>query len=63
MTRGLARRQNPFFYAWHGLIDKIADDWLKTTTGRNWMNANPNHPFLQIGFTSMTGWDDQDWRP
>jgi hypothetical protein len=54
---------DPFFYAWHGLIDKIADDWLKTTTGRNWMNANPNHPFLQIGFTEMTGWDDQDWAP
>jgi hypothetical protein len=54
---------DPFFYAWHGLIDTIADNWLNTTTGRNWMNANPNHPFLQVGFTHMDGWDDVDWAP
>lgn len=54
---------DPFFYAWHGHIDTIVDNWLKTTSGRNWMNANPNHPFLQVGFTSMEGWDDADWRP
>jgi len=54
---------DPLFYAWHGYIDQIVDNWLKTTAGRNWMNANPNHPFLQVGFTSMEGWDDADWRP
>jgi hypothetical protein len=54
---------DPIFYAWHGLINAIVDNWLKTTAGRNWMNANPNHPFLQIGFTSMDGWNDVDWAP
>lgn len=54
---------DPFFYAWHGYIDAIVDNWLKTTAGRNWINANPGHPFLNVGFTSMSGWDDSDWAP
>ena len=54
---------DPFFYAWHGLIDTIVDNWLKTTTGRAWMNANTGHAFLNWGFIGMTGWNDEDWAP
>jgi hypothetical protein len=36
---------------------------MKTTAGRAWINANPNHPFLQVGFTTMDGWDDANWAP
>lgn len=60
---GYGSPSDPIFYAWHGYIDTIVDNWLKTTAGRNWMTANPNHPFLQVGYTSMDGWDDADWRP
>lgn len=52
---------DPFFYAWHGLIDQIVDNWLKTTAGRNWITAHPGHPFLEIGYTHMDGWDDAYW--
>ena len=54
---------DPFFYAWHGLIDAIVDNWLKTTTGRAWMTANTGHAFLNVGFTDMTGWNNEDWEP
>jgi hypothetical protein len=54
---------DPFFYAWHGLIDTIVDNWLKTTTGRAWMAANPGHAFLDVGFTEMHhGWNNSDWQ-
>jgi len=59
---GFSSPADPLFYAWHGLIDTITDNWLKTTAGRNWMNANPNHPFLNVGFTDMSGWDNADWQ-
>jgi hypothetical protein len=59
---GFSSPADPLFYAWHGLIDTIVDNWLKTTTGRNWMAANPNHPFLNVGFTDMAGWDNADWQ-
>jgi hypothetical protein len=57
----LASPSDPLFYAWHGLIDQIADNWLKTTAGRNWIAAHPGHPFLQTGYTDMNGWDDAYW--
>lgn len=54
---------DPAFYAWHGLIDTIADNWLKTAKGQAWAAANPSHPFLNVGFTDMDGWDNADWQP
>jgi hypothetical protein len=60
---GFGSPSDPFFYGWHGLIDSIVDNWMKTTAGRAWINANPNHPFLQVGFTTMDGWDDANWAP
>ena len=50
------------FYGWHGWIDAIVDNWLKTTTGQNWAAANPSHPFLDVGFSEMDGWDYVDWQ-
>jgi hypothetical protein len=58
---GLGSPSDPFFYGWHGLIDTIVDNWLKTTAGRNWINTHTGHPFLDIGFTHMDGWDDAYW--
>lgn len=52
---------DPIFYGWHGLIDRIASDWLTTTKGKAWAAANPNHPFLVDGFTNMEGWNNTDW--
>jgi hypothetical protein len=54
---------DPIFYGWHGLIDKVADVWLTTTNGKAWAAANPNHPFLKVGFTDHNGWDNADFRP
>ena len=51
------------FYGWHGWIDGIVDTWLKTTPGKAWAAANPMHPFLDVGFTHMDGWDYVDWMP
>lgn len=59
---GFSSPADPIFYAWHGLIDSIVDNWLKTTAGRNWMTANAGHPFLNLGFTSMHGWDNADFQ-
>jgi hypothetical protein len=59
---GFSSPADPIFYAWHGLIDTIVDNWLKTTAGRNWMNANPSHPFLNLGFTDMHIWNNADWQ-
>jgi hypothetical protein len=54
---------DPVFYAWHGLIDKLADAWLATPNGQAWKAANPNHPFLVPGFTNHEGWDNSDFVP
>jgi len=37
------------------LIDNLADVWLTTTKGKAWAAANPNHPFLVVGFTDHHG--------
>lgn len=52
---------DPVFFGWHGLLDKIVDNWLATPNGQAWAAANPSHPFLVQGFTSMEGWDNDDW--
>lgn len=52
---------DPIFYGWHGLLDKVVDNWLATTNGKAWATANPSHPFLVQGFTSMDGWNNADW--
>ncbi len=54
---------DPIFYGWHGLIDNLADAWLTTAKGQAWAAANPNHPFLAVGFTSHHGWDNADFAP
>jgi hypothetical protein len=54
---------DPIFYAWHGWIDRIADQWLATPKGKAWATANQGHPFLVQGFTSMDGWNNADWAP
>jgi hypothetical protein len=54
---------DPIFYGWHGLIDNLADVWLATPNGQAWAAANPNHPFLKVGFTDHHGWDNADFAP
>lgn len=54
---------DPIFYGWHGLIDNLADTWLATPNGQAWAAANPNHPFLKVGFTEHHGWDNSDFAP
>ena len=54
---------DPIFYGWHGLIDNLADVWLATPNGQAWAAANPNHPFLVVGFTNHHGWDNADFAP
>jgi hypothetical protein len=54
---------DPIFYGWHGLIDNLADVWLATPNGQAWAAANPNHPFLVVGFTDHHGWDNADFAP
>lgn len=52
---------DPIFYGWHGLIDKIASNWLNTTKGQQWRAANPDHPFLKDGYTDHSNWNNTDW--
>lgn len=54
---------DPIFYGWHSLIDNLADVWLATPNGQAWAAANPNHPFLVVGFTNHHGWDNADFEP
>jgi hypothetical protein len=52
---------DPIFYGWHGLLDKVVSIWLTTTKGQQWAAANPDHPFLDDGYTELTGWNNEDW--
>lgn len=61
--RGFYSPADPIFYGWHGVIDNLADAWLATSTGQAWVAANPNHPFLAVGFTDHHGWETQDFIP
>jgi hypothetical protein len=54
---------DPIFYGWHALIDNLADVWLTTAKGKAWAAANPNHPFLVVGFTDHHGWNNADFAP
>jgi hypothetical protein len=49
---------DPIFYGWHGLIDKVVDNWLATAKGQAWAAANAGHPFLQVGFTGHHDWEN-----
>jgi hypothetical protein len=51
---------DPIFYAWHGLLDSLADVWLATTNGKAWAAAHPTHRFLRQGFTDHGGWNNTD---
>jgi hypothetical protein len=35
------------FYAWHGHIDQLIDQWLETDSGQAWAAANPSSPLLE----------------
>jgi hypothetical protein len=43
---GFASPKDPTFYAWHGHIDGLIDQWLATDSGKEWAAANPTSPLL-----------------
>jgi hypothetical protein len=43
---GFESPRDPTFYAWHGHIDHVLDEWLATPNGQAWSQANPDSPLI-----------------